>query len=421
MRFVLLFALLCLTSSCGRKPPPQSAPPDVLVTEVKQEDVPIVDDFVSTLDGSVNASIQARVQGYLTSQDYKEGTEVKKGDLLFKIDPRPFEAALAQAKAALAQAEAAARQAELVANRNLELFKTKAISEQERDNTVQQALAAKAQVEAQRAAVEQAQLNLDYTSIKSPVDGVAGLAKVQVGDLVGPSTGVLTTVSTVDPIKAYFTVSDQRFTTYSARYADPQQRAEHEKQLEFELILADGSRFPHKGELWAKENQVDVRTGSLRLAALFPNPGNILRPGQFARISVRTDVKKGALVIPQRAVTELQGTYQVAVIGSDNKAHIQSSQDGTTFRAGLDCRGRIESGRSHRRGRRAESAQRCASQSQAVDAARAPEDRQHSLGMLMVTPFGFFLCFRMLALGQSSSDVAPMKQEIDCTLPYTSR
>jgi membrane fusion protein (multidrug efflux system) len=310
-------------ASCGPKTPPAPSPPDVLITEVKQEDVPIVDEFVGTLDGSVNASIQARVQGYLTSQNYKEGTVVKKGDLLFQIDPRPFEAALAQAKAALAQAEAAARQAELVAQRNAELFKTKAISEQERDNTVQQAAAARAQVEAQRAAVEQAQLNLDFTAIKSPLNGIAGLAKVQVGDLVGPSTGVVTTVSTVDPIKAFFTVSDQRYAAYAQRYADPSARAEHERQLEFELILADGSRFPHKGQLYAIENQVDLRTGALRIAALFPNPGNILRPGQFARISLRTEVQKNAMLIPQRAVTELQGTYQVALIGPENKVHIQ--------------------------------------------------------------------------------------------------
>ncbi|MFL6530616.1 MAG: efflux RND transporter periplasmic adaptor subunit [Chthoniobacterales bacterium] len=323
IRSLFLLCLVASLSACGRKAPPAPPAPEVLVTEVKQQDVPIYDDFVSTLDGSVNASIQARVQGYLTSQNYKEGTEVKKGDLLFQIDPRPFEAALAQAKAAFAQAQAAARQAELTAQRNMELFKTKSISEQERDNAVQQAAAAQANVEAQRAAVEQAQLNLDYTAIKSPLDGLAGLVKVQVGDLVGPSTGVLTTVSNTDPMKAFFTVSDQRYATYSQRWADPAQRAEHEKQLEFELILADGSHFPEKGHLFAIENQVDLRTGAVRIVALFPNPTHILHPGQFARITVRTDVVQGALLVPQRAVTELQGSYQVAVIGPDNKAHVQ--------------------------------------------------------------------------------------------------
>ncbi|HMG03904.1 MAG TPA: efflux RND transporter periplasmic adaptor subunit [Chthoniobacterales bacterium] len=318
-------------ASCSRKAPGPPPAPEVLVTEVTQEDVPILDDFVSTLDGSVNASIQARVQGYLTSQNYKEGTAVKKGDLLFQIDPRPFEAALAQAKAALAQAEATQRQADLAAARNLELFKTRAISELERDNAVQASAAAKAQVEAQRAAVEQAQLNREFTSITSPIDGIAGLAKTQVGDLVGPSTGALTSVATVDPIKAYFTVSDQRYTTYSQRWADPAQRAEHEKQLQFELILSDGSHFPHKGELFAAENQVDLRTGSVRIAAIFPNPGNILRPGQFARISLRTDVRQGALLLPQRAVIELQGSYQVAIVGPENKVHIQPVKVGRRF------------------------------------------------------------------------------------------
>lgn len=321
--FLIVVSAAPFLNGCSRKAANSSAPVEVLVTNVKQQDVPILDEFVGTLDGSVNASIQARVQGYLTSQNYKEGTAVKKGDLLFQIDPRPFDAALAQAKAALAQAQAAQLQADLAASRTLELFKTKAISALDRDNAVQAAAAAKAQVEAQQAFVEQAQLNRDFTAITSPIDGIAGLVKAQVGDLVGPSTGALTTVSTVDPIKAFFTVSDQRYVAYSQRYADPAQRAEHEKQLKFELILADGSHFPHIGQLYAAENQVDIRTGSVRIAAIFPNPGNILRPGQFARISVQTDIMRGALLVPQRAVTELQGTYQVAVIGPDNKVHIQ--------------------------------------------------------------------------------------------------
>jgi membrane fusion protein (multidrug efflux system) len=294
----------------------------VLVTEVKQEDVPIYNEYVGQLDASVNATIEARVQGYLTSQNYKEGQLVKKDDVLFQIDHRPFEAALAQARAAFMQADASARQAELNGQRATELFQRKVSSQQERDNAVQSALAARAQAEAQRAAVEQAQLSLDYTTIKAPVDGIAGLVRVQIGDLINAGT-VLTTVTKVDPMKAFFTVSEQRYSEYSNRHADPEERATHEKELRFELILADGSTYPHQGELFALENQVDVRTGSLRIAALFPNPGNILRPGQFARIKVRSDVAKGALVVPQRAVTELQGTYQVAVIGADNKAHVQ--------------------------------------------------------------------------------------------------
>ena len=331
---ILLGGLAAFPGGCSRKPvaPAQPPPPEVLVTEVKQQDVPVYHEYVGQLDASVNASIQARVQGYLVSQNYKEGTPVKKGDVLFQIDRRPFEAALAQAKAAQLQAEASARQAELNAGRNVELFKNKVASEQERDNAVQTAAAAKAQAEAQRAAVEQAQVNIDYTTITAPVDGIAGLAKAQVGDLVGTGgTTALTTVTKVDPIKAYFSVSEQLFGEYSRRYADPEIRAAHEKELEFELIFSNGSVFPQKGELYASENQVDVRTGSIRIAALFPNPGNLLRPGQFARIRVRADIRQGALLVPQRAVTELQGGYQIAVIGPDNKASIRSAKVGERF------------------------------------------------------------------------------------------
>jgi len=319
----LVVALFALTfSGCGPKAPPPPPPPEVLVAEVKQHDVPIYNEYVGQLDASVNATIQSRVQGYLISQNYKEGQPVKKDDVLFEIDRRPFEAALAQAKAAFLQADASAKQAEMNAQRAADLFQRKVSSEQERDNAVQSAAAARAQAEAQRAAVEQAQLNLDYTTIHAPVDGIAGLVRVQVGDLISAGT-TLTSVTKVDPIKAYFTVSEQRYSEYSRRYADPQLRIAHEKELSFELILADGTVYPHTGEMYAADNQVDVRTGSLRIAALFPNPGNILRPGQFARIRVRSEVKPGALLVPQRAVTELQGTNQVAVVGPDNKVHIQ--------------------------------------------------------------------------------------------------
>jgi membrane fusion protein (multidrug efflux system) len=316
---VLLAIALC---GCGPKTPPSPPPPEVLVAEVRQADVPIYNEYVGQLDASVNATIQSRVQGYLISQNYKEGQLVKKDDILFEIDRRPFEAALAQAKAAFLQADASAKQAEMNAQRAADLFQRKVSSEQERDNATQTAVAARAQAEAQRAAVEQAQLSLDYTTIHAPVDGIAGLVKVQVGDLINAGT-TLTTVTKVDPIKCYFTVSEQRFSEYSRRYSDPQVRIAHEKELRFELVLADGSTYPHTGEWFAADNQVDVRTGSLRVAAAFPNPGNILRPGQFARIRVLSEVKPGAILVPQRAVTELQGTNQVAVVGPDNKVHIQ--------------------------------------------------------------------------------------------------
>ena len=326
---VAMMSALAL-GGCGKKGPPAPPPPEVLVTEVIKQDVPIYNEYVGQLDASVNATIEARVQGYLISQNYKEGQPVKKGDVLFEIDRRPFEAALAQAKAALLQAEATAKQAELNAQRATDLFQRKVSSEQERDNAVQTAEAARAQAEAQRAAVEVAQVNLDYTTIKAPVDGIAGLVKVQVGDLINVGA-VLTTVTKVDPIKAYFTVSEQRYAEYAKRWADPEQRTQHEKELRFELLFADGSTYPHKGELFAIENQVDVRTGSLRIAAQFPNPGNILRPGQFARIRVQSEIHKDALLVPQRAVTELQGTNQVVIVGPDNKAHIQPVTMGRRF------------------------------------------------------------------------------------------
>ncbi|HEX4631461.1 MAG TPA: efflux RND transporter periplasmic adaptor subunit [Chthoniobacterales bacterium] len=325
MRIVGIALGVCLAiglAACGKKAPPAPPPPEVLVTEVKQQDAPIYNEYVGQLDASVNATIEARVQGYLISQNYKEGQPVKKDDVLFEIDRRPFEAALAQAKAALLQAEASAKQAELNAERSKDLFQRKVASEQERDNAVQSGAAARAQAEAQKAVVEQAQLNLDYTTIKAPVDGIAGLVKVQVGDLINVGT-VLTTVTKVDPIKAYFTVSEQRYADYAKRWADPQERAQHEKELRFELLFPDGSTYEHPGELFAIENQVDVRTGSLRIAAQFPNPGNILRPGQFARIRVQSEIRKDAILVPQRAVTELQGNYQIAIVGPDNKVHIQ--------------------------------------------------------------------------------------------------
>lgn len=322
-------AAVIVLTSCGKKAPPPPPPPEVLVTEVKPQDVPIYHEYVGQLDASVNATIMARVQGYLVSQNYKEGEPVKKGDVLFEIDRRPFQAALDQAKAALLQAEASAKQAELNGERAVDLFNKKVASQQERDNAVQSAAAARAQAEAQRAAVEQAQVNLDYTTVTAPVDGIAGLAKAQVGDLVGTGGNtVLTTVTKVDPIKCYFTVSEQRYAWYVNRFANPEARAEHERQLEFELVLADGSTYPHKGSWFASENQVDGRTGALRIAALFPNPGNILKPGQFARIRVLSDVKHGGILVPQRAVNELQGIHQVAVVGPDNKVQIRTVKVG---------------------------------------------------------------------------------------------
>jgi membrane fusion protein (multidrug efflux system) len=344
-RALMLGALCQWGAACTKKTPAAAGsaagePPEVAVLAVKQEDVPIYNEYVGSLEGSVNAKIQARVQGYLTKQNYKEGTQVKKGDLLFEIDARPFEAALAKAKAALQEAEASSKNQELTAERSVELYKRKVISTQERDTAVQAAAGGRAQVQAQQAQVQQAELDLDYTKIISPIHGIVGIARAQVGDLVGPSTGVLTTVSTVDPMRAYFSVSEQRYVQYQRQYSDVTAREQHQRELQFELILADGSVYPRKGEFFATEREVDPTTGAFRIAAQFPNPDAFLRPGQFARVRVRSDVRRGVVLVPQRAVTELQGINQVAVIGTDNKASIRP----VTVGERIDTNWIIESG-----------------------------------------------------------------------------
>lgn len=309
---------------CNRKPhaaaPP---PPPVEVAPVTQADVPVYHEWIGVLDGLVNAQIRAQVTGYLVKQNYREGDPIKKGDLLFEIDPRPFKAALDQAKGLLAQAEAKLGKTELDVKRYGPLVKTKAISQEEYDDAVQANLEAKAAVVSATAQVEQAQLNLEFTRITSPIDGIASIARAQIGDLVGPATGELTTVSTIDPIKAYYNVTEQAYVNFTKRFSTETDRIERLKQLEIELVLTDGSLYPLKGRIFAADRQIGLTTGALRLEALFPNPGNALRPGEFARVRVKFDLKHDSLLVPQRAVSELQGSYQVAVVGADNTIHIQ--------------------------------------------------------------------------------------------------
>lgn len=322
--FAALLIVLAFSFGCSRKPA-QTAPnaPEVLVTTVTPRDVPRVLERVATLDGFINANINAQVSGYIISRDYKEGSVVKKGDLLFQIDPRPFKAALAQAKANLAKAQATQAKAEADQKRAIDLFNNKVTSPQERDTALQAAAAARADTQADEAAVEQMELNLAYTRVIAPIDGIAGIANAQVGDLVGPTSGALTTISQIDPIKAIVTTGEGPFTDFISRHPNPDERQRYVNSLEFELILGNGSVYPQKGKFYALDRSLDVRTGSIRYEVTFPNPENGLRPGQFGKVRFVADMKKGALVIPQEAVSELQGSYQVVVVGEDNKASIR--------------------------------------------------------------------------------------------------
>src|SRR5881394_3620035 len=324
-----LLSVLLFAASCSRKPA-QVAPnaPEVLVTTVKPQDVPRVLERVATLDGFINANINAQVQGYIVSRDYKEGSLVKKGDLLFQIDPRPFEAALAQAKGTLAKDKANLTKADADEKRALDLFNRKVISDQERDTAVAAAGSSRANAQADEAAVKQTELNLGYTKVTAPIDGIAGFTNAQVGDLVNPTSGALTTVSQIDPIKALVTAGEGPFTDFVSRHPDPKEREAYIRSVEFELILGNGTVYPHKGKFYALDRSLDPRTGSIRYYVTFPNPGNILRPGQFGKVRFVADMKKGAMVIPQEAVNELQGSYQVAVVGDDNKVSILPIQMG---------------------------------------------------------------------------------------------
>ena len=319
---IMFVALLLL--GCGRKSQQAAPPPpEVLVTTVTPRDVPRVLERVATLDGFINANINAQVQGYIVSRDYQEGSVMKKGDLLFQIDPRPFEAALAQAKGTLAKDHANQVKADADKKRAIDLFKKKVISDQERDTAVAAADSTTANVEADEAAVKQTEINLGYTKITAPIDGVVGFANNQVGDLVGPTTGPLTTMSQIDPIKAVVTAGEGPFTDFVSRHPDATERNAYIKTLDFDLILGNGEMYPQKGKFYALDRNLDTKTGSIRYYVTFPNPGNILRPGQFGKVRFVADTKKGAMVIPQEAVNELQGSYQVAVVDQNNKVSIR--------------------------------------------------------------------------------------------------
>jgi membrane fusion protein, multidrug efflux system len=320
----------------------QGNPPDVMVVQVEQKDVPIFAEWIGTLDGMTNADVRAQVTGYILRQDYQEGAFVKQGQLLFEIDPRPFQAVLdqaegqlAQAKASLANAEAVQGRTQLDVERYTPLAKEQAASQQDLDNAVQNNLAAiatvataEAQIKTGEAAVETAKINLDFTRLVAPIDGIAGQALLQVGALVNPASGPVTSVSTLNPIKVYFTVSEREYLDFHKRYDTQNTLDTARKNLHLQLILADGTTYPPEGTFYFTDRQVDPNTGAIRIAALFPNPGNVLRPGGYGRVRATVRTQNDAILVPQRSVSQLQGSYQVAVVDTEGKVSIRTVQLG---------------------------------------------------------------------------------------------
>jgi RND family efflux transporter MFP subunit len=328
---ILLVALGSFASSCNRgRAATATATPEVEVATVEMRDVPLYSEWVATLDGYVNAQIRPQVSGYIIKQNYVEGSLVRKGQVLFEIDARPFSASLDRAKGDLAQAQAQLGKSTLDVERDTPLAEAKAIAKSQLDNEVQAKLGAQAAVESANAAVEQAALNLEWTKVTSLVDGIAGIAQVQIGNLVG-SNSVLTSVSQVEPIKAYFPISEREYVFVQKQSDAPSSK--HTIRFfgnSLELILTDGSLYPQKGKILLADRQVDSTTGTIRIVAAFPNPGNGLRPGQYGRVRVETDMKRGALLLPQSAVAQTQGSYQVAVVGSDHKVSMRTVKPGAT-------------------------------------------------------------------------------------------
>lgn len=314
----MLVAALWLTGCSKEEMKPAAMVPVVETIAVVQRDVPVKKEWVGVLDGLVNATIRPQVSGYLIRQNYKEGEAVHKGQVLFEIDPRPFQAALNKAKAQLSQQMARHETSKANLARIKPLAEKNAVSQKDLDDAVGTELSARSSVEAAQAAVEEAQLNLGFTKITSPIDGIAGIAKTQLGNLVGPSIQEeLTSVSTLDPIKAYINISEREYLMAATAGSKKME------ELPLELILADGSVYPHQGHLAIMDRQIDPTTGTMKIGALFPNPDNRLRPGQYGRVRATVRVQNAALLVPQRAVTELQGKYLVAVVGADNKVDVR--------------------------------------------------------------------------------------------------
>ena len=321
---VILVMFGTVAAGCKKKTQVAAGPPDVEVAEVAKQEVQVSKDWVGSMDGSVNAVIRAQVQGYLVKQDYTEGQLVKKGQLLFQIDPRTFQAAVDQAKADVAQKKARWDTTQANLARIRPLAEQNAVSKKDLDDAIGNESSAHAAYDSAKAALDKAQLDLGFTRVTSPITGIAGMAKAQIGNLVGPGqTEELTTVSTVDPIKVWVPISEQEFLRAQATRPTAGQ-----PKRKIELLLADGSVFPQQGEFSFADREVDPATGTLKIAILFPNPGNVLRPGQYAKVRAIMESIPGALVVPQRAVNELQGNFQVAVVGPDNKVSVRTVKPG---------------------------------------------------------------------------------------------
>ena len=320
-------ACMFVAFGCTHGAPPAPPPPEVLVTTVVQKDVPIQEEAVGTTVGFVNAQVMPRVQGYLLKQDYQDGAHVNAGQLLFEIDDRPYKAALDQALGELATRQATLRKNQLDVARYTPLVPKGAVSKEELDNALQATGASQAEVQAAEAAVVNARLNLGWTKIYSPIDGIAGIAPVQVGNLVTPST-LLTTVSQVDPMKVTFPITERQYLRFADRIKEHQEKGRGKDEPEFQLILADGSTYPRPGRLYVADRQVDQQAGTILVQALFPNPDAFLRPGLYAKVRAPTETARGALLVPAQAVQETQGAYQVAVVGPDDKVALRTVKAG---------------------------------------------------------------------------------------------
>lgn len=327
--------LIALLTGCEQQKPPAPPPPAVQVLTVQPEDVPVFETWVATVTADVNADIRAQVSGYLQSQNYRNGAWVKAGDVLFQIDPRPFQAQLDQAKGSLAQAQAQLTASELNYKRSAELYEKKVISQQQYDDQTQQYQGAVAAEKAAQASVEQAQLNLVFTRITAPVDGFASIATAQVGDLVSPSSGTLATVVKTDPIKVQFMVPEQDYVRFISQYFDDPSQSpvgtNRAPNIPLSLQLAGGVNYPQKGAVTAINNIVGQNTGSISVEGQFPNPGRLLRPGQFGLVTATTHKDKGAYLVPQRAVINLQGLTLLALVGEGNKVDVVNVELGPTL------------------------------------------------------------------------------------------